>query len=169
MRAAWPEVEAAGLGRETRALRGYATFFADAPLAIAVLGLPYEPHGDRLLALRGLSRQERDRLRARPDLQSVGAAVQLLVTSAHALGYGSCWMSAPVLAAPRLEELLGVEQPARLVAIVAVGVPASSPAGTKRLPVDQVLRFATPGPGAAPEPERVASTADPAPDETGRP
>ena len=49
------------------------------------------------------SREERDRLRQRPDIQSVGAAVQLLVTAAHAMGYGSCWMSAPVLAAERLE------------------------------------------------------------------
>ena len=137
-----------------------------------MLGLPYESHGDRLLALRGVSREERDRLRARPDLQSVGAAVQLLVTAAHALGYGSCWMSAPVLAAPRLEELLRVEAPAHLVAIVAVGVPASSPGGTKRLPLDEVLRFATSEPGAGPGRVRrqggdaAASTAAPA---SGRP
>ena len=35
-----------------------------------------------------------------PDIQSLGAAVQLLCTAAHAMGYGSCWMTAPVLAAP---------------------------------------------------------------------
>ena len=170
--AGWPEVEAAGLERETRAMRGYATFFADAPLSIAVLGLPYESHGDRLLALRGVSREERDRLRARPDLQSVAAAVQLLVTAAHALGYGSCWMSAPVLAAPRLEELLRVETPAHLVAIVAVGVRAGSPGGTKRLPVDDVLRFATSEPGAGAEPGTAPEgdvTASPSSPASGRP
>ena len=166
--AAWPQVAAAGLVRETRALRGYATFFADAPLAIAVLGLPSESHGDRLLALRGVSREEHDRLRARPDLQSLGAAIQLLVTAAHALGYGACWMSAPGLAAPRLEQLLGVEEPARLVAIVAVGVPSGHPQGTRRLPVDEVLRFATPESGAAAESGRAASAAAPAPGETDR-
>ena len=166
--AAWPEVQAAGLIRETRALRGYATFFAEAPLAIAVLGLPYESHGDRLLALRSVSREERDRLRARPDLQSVGAAVQLLVTAAHVLGYGACWMSAPVLAAPRLEELLGVEEPARLVAIVAVGVASGRPQGTRRLPVDEELRFATSETGEGSEPGRPAPAAEPTPGEPGR-
>ncbi len=29
------------------------------------------------------------------------------------MGYGACWLSAPVIAAPRLEELLGVAEPAR--------------------------------------------------------
>ena len=139
--AAWPEVQAAGLIRETRALRGYATFFAEAPLAIAVLGLPYESHGDRLLALRSVSREERDRLRARPDLQSLGAAIQLLVTAAHALGYGACWMSAPVVAAERLEQVLGAEAPAQLVALVPIGLPAGSSRRSERLPLDAVLSF----------------------------
>jgi len=139
--ARWPEVEAAGQSRETGRMRGYSTFFADAPLAIAVCALPYESLADRLLALHGVTREECDRLRQRPDLQSVGAAVQLLITAAHAMGYGSCWLSAPVIAAPRLEELLDIAAPARLVAIVAVGVPAGPTRGTKRLPVDDVLRF----------------------------
>ena len=139
--AAWPQVAAAGLVRETRALRGYATFFADAPLAIAVLGLPYESHGDRLLALRGVSREEHDRLRARPDLQSIGAAVQLFCTAAHAMGYGTCWMTAPVLAAPAIEELLDVEPPAKLVAVVPVGIPAGEVRPTSRKPVAEVLEF----------------------------
>jgi nitroreductase len=152
--AGWPEAEAAGPLAATRAMRGYSTFFADAPLAIAVLGLPYESHGDRLLAAHGVPREERDRLRARPDLQSVGAAVQLLVTAAHVLGYGACWMSAPVLAARRLEELLGVEEPARLVALVAAGRPAGRPAATPRLPVAEVLRFLPPEPESDCGPER---------------
>ena len=39
------------------------------------------------------------------------------------MGYGSCWMTAPVLAAPAIEELLGVEPPAQLAALVPVGRP----------------------------------------------
>ena len=57
---------------------------------MAVFGLPYGSIADRLLArARDPWREERDRLRARPDLQSIGAAVQLLCTAAHAMGYGS--------------------------------------------------------------------------------
>jgi nitroreductase len=135
----WPEVAE---GRsEVAKIRSSATFFGHAPLVIAVFVLPYESRADRLLAARGLTREERDRLRQRPELQSAGAAVQLLVTAAHDLGYGACWMSAPVVAAEEFEEILGVEPPAQLVAVVPVGKPASRERPSKRLPLDDVLRF----------------------------
>jgi nitroreductase len=137
--AAWPEAE--GLEKELKAYRAYATFFAEAPLVVAVFGLPYGSVADRLLDEHGVRGSERDRLRQRPDLQSVGAAVQLLCTAAHAMGYGSCWMTAPVLAAPAIEGLLGVEPPAALVAVVPIGRPKSLPRPSRRLPVEDVLEF----------------------------
>jgi nitroreductase len=137
--AAWPELE--GMRKEIKALRAYATFFVDAPLVVAVFGLPYASRGDEMLLAHGLSREDRDRLRARPDLQSIGAAVQLVCTAAHALGYGSCWMTAPVLAAPAIERLLGVDPEARLVALVPLGRPAGDVTPTSRLPLDDVLEF----------------------------
>jgi nitroreductase len=137
--AAWPEAE--GLQKDIKALRGYATFFAAAPVVVAVFGLPYGSTADEALARRGLTGEERDRLRARPDLQSIGAAVQLFCTAAHAMGYGTCWMTAPVVAAPAIEGLLGVEPPAQLVAVVPLGVPASPPRPSRRLPVEDVLEF----------------------------
>ena len=45
--AAWPE--AAGLEKELKAYRAYATFFAEAPLVMAVFGLPYGSLADELL------------------------------------------------------------------------------------------------------------------------
>lgn len=136
---AWPEL--AGMGKEFKALRAYATFFADAPLVVAVFGLPYGSRADEMLEKHGVEASGRDRLRARPDLQSIGAAVQLLCTAAHALGYGSCWMTAPVLAAPAIERLLGVDPPARLAALVPMGRPAGTVRPTSRLPLDDVLDF----------------------------
>ena len=87
---------------------------------MAVFGLPYRSLADNMLAAPA-SAEERDRLRQRPDIQSIGGAVQLLCTAAHAMGYGACWMTAPVLAAPAIEEMLGVEPPAKLVAVVPIG------------------------------------------------
>lgn len=137
---AWPETQ--GLEDKVRSYRAFATFFSEAPLVVAVLGVPYRSIVDTLLESRQMSYEERDRLRQRPDLQSIGGAVQLLCTAAHALGYGSCWMTAPVLAAPAIEELLGVEPPARLVAVVPVGRPSSPTIKpTSRLPLESVLEF----------------------------
>jgi nitroreductase len=137
--AAWPEL--AGSAKEIKALRAYATFFVDAPLVMAVCGMPYLSRADEMLLARGLGVEERDRLRARPDLQSIGAAVQLFCTAAQALGYGTCWMTAPVLGAPAIEALLGVEPPAKLVAVVPVGRPAGAVTATSRRPVGEVLEF----------------------------
>ena len=137
--AAWPEL--AGMGKEMKALRAYATFFADAPLVMAVFALPYASRADEMLGAHGVSREKHDRLRARPDLQSVGAAVQLFCTAAYALGYGACWMTAPVLAAPAIEKLLGTEPAARLAAIVPVGRPAGPVTPSSRLPLADVLEF----------------------------
>ena len=77
--ASWPELAAGS--KDIKAARGYSTFFAAAPLCMAVLALPYASRMDQLLTRRGLSREECDRRRQRPDLQSVGAAVQLLITA----------------------------------------------------------------------------------------
>ena len=137
--AAWPEL--AGKAKEIKALRVYSTFFVDAPLVVAVFGHPYFARADEMLDAGGVRVEERDRLRARPDLQSIGAAVQLFCTAAHALGYGACWMTAPVLGALAIEELLGVEPPAKLVAVVPVGRPAGVVRPTSRRPVEDVLEF----------------------------
>lgn len=131
--------ECAGRAKDIRAVRAYATFFAEAPLVIAVFALPYASRSDELLTARGVTAEERDRVRQRPDLQSVGAAVQLLITAAHVMGYGSCWMTAPVLAAPAIEEILASPAEARLAAVVPVGRPAGRLHRSARLPLDDVL------------------------------
>ena len=133
--------ECAGRARDIRAIRAYATFFVDAPVVVAVFALPYASRSDELLAARRLSAEERDRVRQRPDLQSVGAAVQILVTAAHAMGYGSCWMTAPVLAAPAIEEILTAPAGARLAALVPIGRAAGHPRRSTRLPLDDVLSW----------------------------
>ena len=86
-------------------------------------------HGRAHAAVR-ITQEEHDRLCARPELQSAGAAVQLLTSTAHAMGYGACWTCAPIVAGESLEQLLDVEPPSRLVALLPIGRPAELPAAT---------------------------------------
>jgi nitroreductase len=123
------------------AARAQALAFAKAPLSIAVLAVPTRSPVEEVMELAGLTQEEHDRLCVRPELQSSGAAVQLLTTVAHAMGYATCWTCAPMIAGDRLQELLEVEPPARLVAIVAVGVPAERPEPSRRLPLEKTLTF----------------------------
>ena len=121
--------------------RQQALVFAKAPLCIAVLTTPHDSPMEELMRLAGISQEEHDRICARPELQSAGAAVQLLTSTAHAMGYGACWTCAPIVAGERLEQLLGVEPPARLVALVPIGRPAELPAARRRRPLEQVVSF----------------------------
>ena len=123
------------------AARAHALSFTRAPLCVAVVTVPSNSPIEELMELAGMTQEERDRLCVRPELQSAGAAVQLLTTSAHSLGYATCWTCAPIVSAERLEELLEVEPPARLVALVAVGRSVERPVASRRLPLEQALSF----------------------------
>ncbi|HHW15422.1 MAG TPA: nitroreductase [Firmicutes bacterium] len=122
-------------------MKGWSLFFAEAPVVIAVCGEEYQSRTDQALRARGLAAAEVDRLRARPDIQSVGAAIQTLMLAAHAKGYGTCWMCAPVLAAREIERLLGVEERWHLLALVPLGVPAERPKMPARKPLDEVYTY----------------------------
>jgi len=121
--------------------RAQALLFAKAPLCMAVLALPFVSPMEELLELGGMTAEEREQVCVRPELQSAGAAVQLLTTAAHSMGYAACWTCAPIVAAERLEALLEVKPPARLVALVAIGRPAELPMATRSLPIEQVLSY----------------------------
>jgi len=128
--------------RAAQRVEWFSTFFADAPLVMAVTRLPYESVMARAVAGASLSAADINSMRGHPDIQSVGAAVEHLLLAATELGYGACWLSGPLIAREALETLLGVEAPQQLAALVAVGVPATAPdAGHDRRPVEEILRF----------------------------
>lgn len=76
----------------------------------------------------GLSYEaEMERL-ARPDILGLGAAIENLLLCAQDLGYGGCWMNAPALAAPEIDEYLGkAGEGLRLMSLVPIGRPAYTP------------------------------------------
>jgi nitroreductase len=128
--------------RAAQRVEWFSTFFADAPLVMAVTRLPYESVIARALAGASLGAADINAMRGHPDIQSVGAAVEHLLLAATELGYGACWLSGPLIAREALEALLGVEAPEQLAALVTIGVPATAPAaGHDRRPVEDILRF----------------------------
>lgn len=124
------QVEEERRGRIER-MRYFARHFGEAPVAIAVLTKPWPQ--DRPLA----QRPPFD-----PGLQSVAAATTILVLAATALGYGTCWATAPVdFARGELEALLGVEKPWSLVAMISLGRPSHPPGVRPRKPVEEIVTF----------------------------
>jgi nitroreductase len=130
---------------ETRQARQFvewsSTFFADAPLVIAAVVVPYASVVQGMLEGSGLTGAQVNAMRGQPDIQSVGAAVEHLLLAAADLGYGGCWMSGPLVAREALERLLGIEAPGRLSAMVAIGRPISPQAPAHdRKPLEEILR-----------------------------
>jgi len=118
----------------------YYTFFEHAPVVIAVFMEGYSAGTDRLLAKMGYSAGDIKRLRPLPGLQSVSAAIQNMLLAVHALGYGSCWMTGPLVAQEAFEKLLGYDKDTFIAALLPIGVPDEDPPARSRKPLEKMVR-----------------------------
>jgi nitroreductase len=142
LRALLPAALSEDARRAAQRVEWYSTFFADAPLVMAVARLPYRSVIARAVEGSALSAEDINAMRGYPDVQSIGAAIEHLLLAATGLGYGSCWLSGPLIARQALEPMLDIAPPEQLAALVTIGVPATTPAaGHERRPVEDILRF----------------------------
>jgi len=122
------------------AYRGtYYTFFEHAPAVIAVFLEGYDASSNRLLARMGYSPEEVGRLRPDPGLQSVAAAVEHMLLAVHALGYGSCWMTGPLVAQEAFGRILGYGKEKFIAALLPVGVPDEQPHTKPRKALEELV------------------------------
>ena len=119
----------------------YYTFFENAPAVIAVCMEAYDAGTDRLLARMGYSTEDIKRLRPLPGLQSVAAAIQNMLLAIHALGYGSCWMTGPLVAQDAFEKLLGFGKEKSVAALLPVGVPGEDTPARSRKPLEGLMKL----------------------------
>ncbi|MDD2715691.1 MAG: nitroreductase family protein [Candidatus Wallbacteria bacterium] len=117
----------------------HVTFFKDAPCTIYVFKLPYHSATEELVA-----RVDPDNLeecKSYADYQTIGAAVENLMLTTFSLGYSSCYMCAPLLAAPEVKKILAVDKTWKLAALVPIGLGAEFPSTPQRLPLDVLLKI----------------------------
>jgi nitroreductase len=119
----------------------YYTFFENAPVVIAVFLEGYDAGTDKLLAKMGYAAEDIKRLRPLPGLQSVAAAVEHMLLATHALGYGSCWMTGPLVAQEAFEKLLGYGKEKFIAALLPVGVPDEDPQARPRKQLDEIMKI----------------------------
>lgn len=103
--------------------KNFSTFFTDAPVNIAVVEKSRDSVMEKLFKDRGCTDAELLRLRPAPALLSIGASIENLLLAAHDLGYGACWLTAPICAYEELEKVLKIETPDKLVSFLCLGVP----------------------------------------------
>ena len=61
----------------------------------------------------------------RPDssLLSIGGAIENMSLAAHNLGYGTCWMVAPIIATEEFSKLLNLDNDSHVVSLLPLGIP----------------------------------------------
>jgi nitroreductase len=119
----------------------YYTFFEHAPVVVAVCLEEYDAGTDLLLARMGYAPWDIKRLRPLPGLQSVSAAIEHMLLAVHALGYGSCWMTGPLVAQEAFEKLLGYGQERSIVALLPIGLPDEDPPSRSRKPLKEIMKL----------------------------
>lgn len=115
----------------------FATFFDEAPALIAIAMDNYETVLEKGVSL---SHEEINQMRNSPDIQSTGACIQNMLLAAVDMGYGACWMSAPMIACKDIEEMIGIKEPTRLVSFVAIGKPLKPTKPRPKKPVEEMFR-----------------------------
>ena len=116
----------------------FATFFENAPALIAMTMEEYESVLEKGVTV---SHDDINKMRNYPDIQSAGAAIQNILLTAVDMGYGACWLSAPMIAKEGLASLIGVEEPYHLVAFVAVGIPEKDMKPKEKKPLDEIFKL----------------------------
>lgn len=122
--------------KEYLAYGTYYSFFSSAPVVVAVVKRPYESLARRIMERYDIA----GGATSSADVQGPAAALQNMLLMAHVLGYGSCWMTGPLIARTELERMLDIVSPDELMALVPIGKPAAPTAVPARKHMDEILQ-----------------------------
>lgn len=122
----------------------YYVCFKDAPVVIIVYSKEYKMIEEEILRANNAGEEIIEALRSpRSAAQGIGAAVENLLLSATAMGYGSCYMTGPTHSKNQIEELINFKKEGyELMSMISLGVPKDDAIkAPPRKPLDDVVTF----------------------------
>lgn len=129
----YPEV-----ARKLKVFGKYAVAFSGAPAVIILAGEPYRSRFTEEIFTPVFPAEHVETINKEESIKSVSLAAQNLLLAAHALGYGACAMTGPVILAERdIAALAGLREEEFVVMVIAVGRPAQQPEGPGRSPLSE--------------------------------
>ena len=131
-------------GRAKERFDGYAAHFAPSggePVVVAVLARPYDSIYTRIVSRYVPEGERPEQHFVEVVSMTAAAAVENMLLAAHALGYGACFMTGPMVAQAEIESVLDVEAPWHVVALVPLGIPAEPQAPRSETGLDEMLSF----------------------------
>lgn len=73
------------------------------------------------------------------DVQAVGACIQNMLLEAHSLGMGACWLGQILANRETVEKTLGAPESFELMAVIAIGRPATVTQHGRRAGLEQMI------------------------------
>ncbi len=101
----------------------HSTFFKDAPVVIACIETQRISEVTQYLKQYCMSYEEALLYKPDSSLLSMGAGIENMSLSATALGYGSCWLCAPIIAYKGFKKVLNLNDDEKIVSLLAIGKP----------------------------------------------
>lgn len=121
----WKESEQ--FANKIEAYKSYSTFFIDAPVVIASIETQKDSSFmNDIYKARKVTAEDYQQSRPDSSLLSMGAAIENMSLAAHALGYGTCWMCAPIVAYKEFKQILNISEDDKIISLLTVGVPENS-------------------------------------------
>lgn len=131
------KIDSSRAKKEFLAYTRYYAFFENAPVIIAVVKKPYDSLTLRIMKRYNLSGD----YHSSSDIQGPAAAIENLLLMAHCMGYGTCWMTGPLIARIEIEKVLNIKAPDELLAIVPLGRAAGTSKPTERKAADEIMTY----------------------------
>lgn len=108
------------------AYKNYSTFFKYAPVVIVAIETRKDSFMNNIYKARKVTAEEIQQARPDSSLLSMGAAIENMSLAAHALGYGTCWMCAPIVAYKEFKQVLNISEDDKIISLLTVGIPENS-------------------------------------------
>ena len=105
--------------------KSYSTFFTNAPVLITIVETQRTSYITEMMKKLNFTLEQIKLMRPDSSLLSIGAAIENMSLAAHNLGYGTCWMVAPIIAVKTFDKVLNLEEGAHVVSLLPLGVPYS--------------------------------------------
>lgn len=122
--------------------KAHSTFFKDAPVVIACVETPAQSFMGGVLENAKYTKEEISAMRPDSFLLSMGGAIENMILAAHGMGFGSCWMVAPVLAHDGFKKILNIKEGEKIVTLLTIGKPyAENPNRVSKKALDEVMEI----------------------------
>lgn len=122
--------------------RAHSTFFEQAPVVIICIEQNASAFMGGVLEKAGYDKDTISKMRPDSYLLSMGGAIENMILSAEALGFGTCWMVAPVLAHDEMKKILNLKDDEKIVTLLTVGKPyAENPNRMPKKSLDEITEI----------------------------